>query len=630
MPKVAVVVGVNRTGGLPPLKDAAAGAIRVADWLRAEGFEVHLLTDDAGPVRVAQLFERIEAVCRAGIYDQLLVYFSGHGYLNDGAEHWLLSDAPVNANEAVNLEENVYLARDCGIPNIVFVSDACRSTPQSLRADRVRGSLVFPNVGASRGHRAEVDRLFACMPGDPAYEVPVDKSSGSYRALYTACLSKAFVDTAEAYCRDVGGIKVLSNRSLKRLIPNLVEAAASEASVTLFQKPDSIVESADDFYIARVTRTLGPPQADASRIDGGEARQSPPLRLPPIFGGWFGDRLGGYFGGKAGGRFGHLGRRDVPATPAAAPAAGDVSLREHADILVGEMLGTTTFRGGPPDPDVRLGAAIRTASRLPGLDGVERGRGIAVRGAAIAEVHGIGCEAYLVEAGGKGMDGWVRVEPGQNSEVSFPDSVVVRLGDGSGGVLAVPDGFVCAVGVEADGGGSARTDGIAQVAYTPLRTNACFNDFLERRDEIERARALVAGLARKGVFKVERWQAAVLREKVAIRSTVDPTLGLFAAYAYADIGLSDEVEALASRFPDGFGGRMPYDLALLARSEPRIDGRSMTPLCPMLSRGWQLLRVFGAKLAPHVEEAGMYRRATLWTTFERHGLDILLAGEKDP
>ncbi len=134
------------------------------------------------------VFKAVQNFVNNGNYDQLVIYFSGHGYLRDGSEIWLLSDAPANPNEAISLAENIQLARDCGIPNVIFVSDSCRSTPQSIKAERVRGSLIFPNDGVARNIRADVDRLFACLPGDPAFEVPVDKSSKEYVALFTACL----------------------------------------------------------------------------------------------------------------------------------------------------------------------------------------------------------------------------------------------------------------------------------------------------------------------------------------------------------------------------------------------------------------------------------------------------------
>jgi hypothetical protein len=145
------------------------------------------------------------------------------------------------------------------------VSDACRSTPQSIKADRVRGSIIFPNTGVSATTRADVDRFFACLPGDPAYEVAVDKSSGVYSALFTHCLEDAYLDTPEAMTSDVDGVEVLSNRRLKGLLPGLVEVRANKFSATLFQKPDAIVESDPEIYLGRVRRSPAPAVLQSAR-----------------------------------------------------------------------------------------------------------------------------------------------------------------------------------------------------------------------------------------------------------------------------------------------------------------------------------------------------------------------------
>src|SRR6266699_6663626 len=145
--RAAVVIGVDKAGNLPRLSAAASGARSVASWLRGEGFDVNLLIDDHGPVTANQVFNAIAAVARRGTTEQLVVYFSGHGFNSAYSEFWMLSESPDNPNEAINVGENLTLARQSGIANIAFISDACRSTTDSLGASRVRGSIIFPNQG---------------------------------------------------------------------------------------------------------------------------------------------------------------------------------------------------------------------------------------------------------------------------------------------------------------------------------------------------------------------------------------------------------------------------------------------------------------------------------------------------
>jgi hypothetical protein len=49
MTKAAIVIGVNKTGDLPVLKDASAGAGRVAKWLVSEGYQTEPLLDEEAP-----------------------------------------------------------------------------------------------------------------------------------------------------------------------------------------------------------------------------------------------------------------------------------------------------------------------------------------------------------------------------------------------------------------------------------------------------------------------------------------------------------------------------------------------------------------------------------------------------
>ena len=125
--RAAVVIGVDRAGHLPKLNGATSGARMVAGWLQSEGFEVKLFVDTVNPVKAEEIFDAIAALVDRGTLDQLVVYFSGHGFISGYSEYWMLSKAPGNPNEAVSFRESVELAKESAIANVVFISDACRS-----------------------------------------------------------------------------------------------------------------------------------------------------------------------------------------------------------------------------------------------------------------------------------------------------------------------------------------------------------------------------------------------------------------------------------------------------------------------------------------------------------------------
>ena len=127
--RAAVVIGINKAGNLPILHAAVSGADQMGRWLTSQNFEVTPFLDSAGTVRRSDIFDKIQEIVNKGFYDQLVVYFAGHGCVVDYSERWLLSRAPVDASEAINVYQSVCLGRQSGIGNLVFISDACRSVP---------------------------------------------------------------------------------------------------------------------------------------------------------------------------------------------------------------------------------------------------------------------------------------------------------------------------------------------------------------------------------------------------------------------------------------------------------------------------------------------------------------------
>lgn len=596
----------NDKSGHRHRRDAAAGAGRVAEWLASEGYQTQALLDERTPgartpVRAHDIYSAVAAALEPGTCEQLVIYFSGRGYLNDGSEHWLLSDAPANPNEAISVEENIQLVRDCGIPNVIFVSDACRSTPQSIKADRVRGTLIFPNTGVSATARADVDRFFACLPGDPAYEVAVDKSSGVYSALFTHCLQDAYLDTPQAETLNIEGVEVLTNRKLKKLLPGLVEARANKLSATLFQKPDAIVESEPEVYLGRVRRSpVQPVPVPAPRRTG----------LEGIFEFALGRLVSGLVGRES----------NIQRTPtegdAAVPSPKTIpdvpTLRSHGNVLIAEALGVTGESASPQQATPALQDAIAIASQLAAVGRFETRCGFGVRGADVVEVLGLGCVAEILNPGTTTEDRIVRVWPDpERPSTPFARTVLLRFDGGDCAAIPALEGYIATVVVDRDGGGNGPTDGIVQVSYTPSQNDPRFLEFQASREQIESLRALVAGLARKGVLRLGKDVAPAFAAKTRVYKAYDPTLGIYAAYAYNDAGLVGDIRSVAGFMRQNLGGAMVYDISLLLREAKTKVYRTLYPCCPMLSQGWALLRVLGGDLPAAVRDASQYRRASL-------------------
>ena len=579
--RAAVVIGVDKAGHLPKLNGATSGARMVADWLRSEGFEVKLFVDTVNPVKSEDIFDAIAALVDRGTLDQLVVYFSGHGFISGYSEYWMLSKAPGNPNEAVSFRESVELAKESAIPNVVFISDACRSRSDSLGTERVRGSLIFPNRGVSTGVRADVDLFLATLVGEASFELPVADSVAKFEGIYTASFLNAFQHPDNTMVRTLNDIQVVPNNKLKPYLVREVRARAEAKSIRLRQLPDTQVVSGEDTYIARVAGQVQPPSGE-------------PLVAPTIQ-------------DLAGAELSRVGVRSLAVVDPGSSAQAIASLASET--------GFATAR------DAILDATTQGPGRF------ETQTGFVVSGARLElAVCNPGMRTELLTAGGgTGQPALVRVD----TQGTHAGSVALRFAGGSGTVIAALDGYIGNIVVDAEG--------VSNVSYVPSQNNWRFGDYDHQRKHLEELHAVIATAARFGVFRIEGEKAsrsraaAQLADRIRIMKGIDPTLGLYAAYAYADAGLLNQVRSVQ----DYMRGDLYADLFDVAMLSGSLSGESpdqqdrIVPFCPMLSQGWELLRLKDVRLPAPVTTARDHLRGALWTTFDSDGTDILVSALRE-
>jgi Caspase domain len=592
--RAAVVIGVKKAGNLPILTAAADGARSFATWLQSEGFEVKLFVDDAKPVRVGDIIDAIFELVERATLEQLVVYFSGHGFLNSWSEHWLLSKAPHNPNEAISLVESHRLAKQSGIPNVVFISDACRSTPDSLGTSQVRGNLIFPNDGVSTG-RADVDEFLASLPGNPALELPVNDSVKNFEGIFTSCFLDAFKrPDAEMVRTLANGTKVIPNRRLSKFLVREVQRKAQARSIKLNQIPDADVVSDETAYIGRVA---------------GVAEMGPGRNACRTF---------------------------ASSTPILEQSISDYASSRLAGLGVETRTilrpPVANFSASPAEAEFEAAQRKILDSQLSvGLDtnmDFESRTGFSVFGAHLADAVGnptrVGAKIIYVRPSTDPAT-FVDVETRQE----LGSSVALHFTDGSAAVVAALPGYIGNVVVQ-DGG-------VSNVSYIPSRENPRWSIFQSEQQRLDQLRAAVATAAQFGVFRLEgdresrAKKATELADQIRVLKAIDPTLGIYAAYAYAAADLIDEVRSVR-QFMLGLGTDL-FDVALLAGaldSDRHNPDDGVVPACPMLSQGWALLRVMGVRLPKEYEEARDHLRPALWTTFEPPGarivIDALAAG----
>ncbi|GLY43044.1 hypothetical protein Amsp01_090670 [Amycolatopsis sp. NBRC 101858] len=562
MRRAAVLIGVHESGDLPPLPAVLPGIRDVENWARSQQFEaVRTLTDEHGKLGVRAIQDTIADLLDPRVIDQLVVYFAGHGVNIGRNEYWLLSDAPAYTNEAVNVAGSAVLARRCGVPHVVFVSDACRTAAEGITQQSLTGSEIFPNLDGAERNRP-VDHFYACALGGPALEVKdPDDAAARYDAVFTKTLVDALTGRAQEVLEADDG---QPPSSLVRPWPlsEYLEAEVSRRltmlvpSGELVQQPEAIITS--------------PPKAWLSRLSGGsrpgETRGPAAIEVPQTLG-------------------------------SVTRLAVDEQLRYSDSTSVIAEAASQGITGADGLLEL-FGSVGRPAYPPPFFTGA----GFVVRGGELASAWNPATP--FVDVQGRNLlpiDDYV---DGSSVFLQFGNGTAVMLPvlTGQFGVITLQDGIVVDIGYESlwgrgRGRGSDRFD----------------------RDEFQSMRALVAATARQGMFRLHRGNVDEFATQLGRSRLFDSVTALHAAYAYHDLQRDDLLRTLARDVVSTLDAAL-FDVALLAGTL-RPQSAPILPVVPMLARGWALLDALGAQLPREVTELRRHLVPGLWTQFTADGAE---------
>lgn len=576
MVRAGVFVGVDKTGNLQKLNDAAAGAKLMHDWAVGQGMvspsQAKLITDAGGKKVTSDLiYDAIKEIIDGAGADQLILYFAGHGVNINRNEHWLLTDAPVKTSAAVNVSGNVELARYCGIGHVVVISDACRVAPEGIQAQNVRGVDVFPN-DAPGSRSKPVDQFFACVLGRTAAEVRDPAlAAGSFRGLYTQVLLEALNgkwpevldpgDTAGDPAQYVKPAKL--EAYLEREVPLRVRAMKLENKVN--QNPDAILIVHPN-WISKI------------------AEPSPPV---PGAGG-------------------------SPSEPPVTPQPGDlrtVTTRLVQTAIEGSKQLSTELSKVAADRVLGAEGLTETVEQIAvpfGPDHFESQCGIKVRGTQILDY------AISHESASLLSPEILRINLNQGAM-----SVLLRFEGNIGTVIPAVAGFVAAITVQ---------DGeLVDVAYEPSANSWRWHEFASKADEIRALRAVAASASHHGRFRLERDDALDIARMMQHSKGIDPTLSVYAAYAYHDLQATKRIREMSGYQSRDLGVTF-FDLALLGRDlvDKKVDRNSgIVPFIPLFSQGWPLLGANRVRLHKALDGIERTIRESVWSLFDSQGVDML-------
>lgn len=579
--RAAIIIGLDRAEGLPQLRAGVSGARNMRDFLEGEGFEVTFFTDTQSEVRAYQIADEVERYVRSPSKpDQLVIYFSGHGTLQGMVEFWLLSRASRNAGEAISVRESAELARLSGIPNVVFISDSCRSVSDSLNLNFLTGQPVFPTDEDSDAH-VDVDQFFAARIGRPALELPAVESVAQHEGIFTAAFLKAFREPDADMIHTLNsGVNVIPNRKLHRFLVREVQDRAIEFSLRLNQVPDAMVMSDIPAFMAK------------SALTPENSKQG----------------------------------RDVEISQASVSNA----LGEALETVASSPASVASLSGGPIPTTPEAGSLVLNFAARQSEDYILPSTGIVSYGLKILSIDGQDIQSEPVdkrESDFGTVDAWV--VRFLNDEPPAGTGVLVTFEDGSSTLVAILREFGAHISLD--------NDGIFDLRYNPSEESFLFEDFLNEANvgqnglgNLVLLRGLAAEAKRNGALRFdgtlqERATAADrFAGKIRMGKGLDATLGIYAAYAYAQTFIDEGAVSVHNFMRNDFGISF-YDTAMLANAIEYDceSGFSVLPGAPMLRQGWELLRARKQQLSPSINQARSHLKDSLWTTFSRPGTELL-------
>jgi hypothetical protein len=581
--RAAVLIGVDRTGGLQPLQAAAAGARGMEQWARGQHMDpIEVLTDEGGTkVAIRDIKDAVKRIIDAGTTEQLVVYFAGHGVNRNYGEYWLLSDAPDDTNAAVNVASSALLARYCGIPHIVIISDACRTAPQTLQAQLVNGSEIFPNLGLG-GRGQPVDQFWACLLGKPAveYELNARKAAKEYTALFTSALLDALEGRQADLLEAAADGRYLRPKPLRDYLYAELAKRIEKLNLVskVIQEPEAQIVSEDTAWVARLA--LRKPRKPPAKVKAKPKAKAKAAPRPP-----------------------QLERAPAPPAARSVPATASALVQELLDpVLLGDRdrLRTVVDRA---DAAGVLGAA--DAARALAVTAVPFGPahhetqcGFKIRGSRFTGVTSPHARPEQLDDGHV-VRMWNVRRPGV--------PVLLRLVGGLGVVLpAIPD-FLASITID--------DDELVDVAYEPSDNSPRWDEFEHRADELRGLRAVASSSTRNGVFRLDGDRALEFARAMQQGKGIDPTLAVYAAYAYHDLARRDLIEHMA-RYMRRDIGAVLYDVAMLAG----LLRRRTLGFVPLLSQGWPLRGALGATLPPSLDGLEAHLMPSTWTLFDANGV----------
>jgi hypothetical protein len=82
-------------------------------------------------------------------------------------------------------------SRLCRVPNVVFISDACRALPADLPTSSLGGISILPLPKTLPASESETDVFFAAPRPESPWRSPTNAAKTAFKSLFTKSYSAA-------------------------------------------------------------------------------------------------------------------------------------------------------------------------------------------------------------------------------------------------------------------------------------------------------------------------------------------------------------------------------------------------------------------------------------------------------
>jgi hypothetical protein len=193
-------------------------------------------------------------------------------------------------------------------------------------------------------------------------------------------------------------------------------------------------------------------------------------------------------------------------------------------------------------------------------------------------------------------------------------SVLLQFADNVGCVIPAIQGFIAALTVD--------EGELVDVAYEPSDNSERWQVYQQHASQVRALRAVAASASHHGRFRLDQNNASTIGRAMQLEKGIDPTLAVYAAYAYHDLQAIDRIRTMSAYLLADLNITF-FDLELLGRQ--LIDTtvgreRHVLPFVPLFSQGWPLLQAHRVKLHPALDGIEQNMRDSLWSVFDDAGV----------